>query len=269
MSNEIPVVAAIPNYNMAAALKALLSQVMDQGYDGIYMLDDASTDDSVAVAESFKDVEVIRGESNVGSGANRNRIIPMLGDAAIIHFIDSDVSLVSNDNVAIAREIFQDEATGLVGGLITMPDGTPWMFNYGGRYSYVSQIGGWLQVQTNLLAAKHPAIARGVRSVGAWLLDDYPDTTKPPASKDVFWVGEANVLIPSELFAEVGGFDPVLRYHEAHDLAHKLHSSGYTVKFDPRIQVEHPDFDLADMRNEDHAAQAERIIKTNYGRFIK
>lgn len=268
-STEFSVLAAIPNYNNSDSLKSLLPQVIKQSYDGIYVLDDASTDDSVAIAETFKDVDIVRGEINVGSGANRNRIIPLVGDSAIIHFIDSDVTLISDNNPALAREVFKDKKAGLVGGLISMPDGTPWMFNYGGRYSYVSQLGGWLQVQTNLLATKHSSLAKGIRSSVKWLLDDYPDITKTPESKNVFWVGEANMLIPSKIFAEVGGFDPALRYHEAHDLAHKLHARGFEVKFDPRIKVEHPQFTLDNMRNEDHAAQAERIIKHNYGHHIK
>lgn len=272
--SRLPVVAAVPNYNMANHLGSLLPTLADQEYEEIYVLDDASTDNSREVVEGFSrdldlNVHFVQGEENLGSGGNRNRIIPALGHEAIIHFIDADVRLISNGNVALAKEAFKDKSTGLVGGLITLPDGTPWMFNYGGRQSYAAAIGGWLQVQTNLLASKHPAVAKSIRSATAWFLDDYPDITKLPEPKNVFWVGEANMLIPSKLFAEVGGFDPTLRYHEAHDIAHKLHDRGYKVRFNPRIQVEHPDFDLANMRNEDHADEASRIIKRKYGRFIK
>ena len=44
--NRLPVVAAIPNYNMARGLNTLLPQVTEQDYAAIFVLDDASTDDS-------------------------------------------------------------------------------------------------------------------------------------------------------------------------------------------------------------------------------
>jgi len=49
MPNQSPVVAAIPNYNMADSLRKLLPQVLSQSYDGVFVLDDASTDDTVDV----------------------------------------------------------------------------------------------------------------------------------------------------------------------------------------------------------------------------
>ena len=51
MAKQLPVVAAIPNYNMGEHLRVLLPQVLSQRYDDIFVLDDASTDDSVDVVQ--------------------------------------------------------------------------------------------------------------------------------------------------------------------------------------------------------------------------
>jgi hypothetical protein len=44
MSAGLPVIAAIPNYNMGEHFRRLLTQLVNQDYDRIFVLDDASTD---------------------------------------------------------------------------------------------------------------------------------------------------------------------------------------------------------------------------------
>ncbi|MDT5306680.1 MAG: hypothetical protein QOE48_2355, partial [Mycobacterium sp.] len=94
MVRQLPVVAAIPNFNMAESLRRLIPQVLAQRYDAVYVLDDASTDHSVDVANEYgRDVSVVQSLENRGAGANRNQIMDQVGDEAIIHFIDADMDL--------------------------------------------------------------------------------------------------------------------------------------------------------------------------------
>ncbi len=68
--NRLPVVAAIPNYNMDEQLGTLLPSLTDQGYDGIYVLDDNSTDGSYETTRSVStDITFVRGGENKGAGA--------------------------------------------------------------------------------------------------------------------------------------------------------------------------------------------------------
>ena len=98
MASQPPVVAAIPNYNMAASLRELLPQVLAQSYDRVFVLDDASTDDTVDVVDSFGgDVTLVRSPQNRGAGANRNQIIDHVADGTIIHFIDADMDLATTE----------------------------------------------------------------------------------------------------------------------------------------------------------------------------
>src|SRR4029077_5074528 len=102
MAERLPVVAAIPNYNMGDNLGKLLPQVLAQRYDGVFVLDDASTDHSVEVIAQFDDeVKVVRSPENRGAGANRNQIIDYVGDGAIIHFIDADMDLATAEIPAV------------------------------------------------------------------------------------------------------------------------------------------------------------------------
>src|SRR5689334_5801692 len=106
MARNSSVVAAIPNYNMAENLRILLPQVLTQGYDGVFVLDDASTDHSVAVVSEFgSEVKLIRSNENRGAGANRNQIIDHVDDATLIHFLDADMELQTSQTAATAREV--------------------------------------------------------------------------------------------------------------------------------------------------------------------
>ena len=107
MAKQSPVVAAIPNYNMADNLRKLLPQILTQRYDRVFVLDDASSDHSVDVVSGFSDeVKLLRSRENGGAGANRNQIIDHVEDGAIIHFIDADMELKTAETPTVAREVF-------------------------------------------------------------------------------------------------------------------------------------------------------------------
>jgi glycosyltransferase involved in cell wall biosynthesis len=72
MTAHTGVVAAIPNYNMGPHLIELLPSILAHGYDAVYVLDDASTDDSVDIVRSFgSDVVLARSSLNRGAAAVR------------------------------------------------------------------------------------------------------------------------------------------------------------------------------------------------------
>ena len=72
MPKELPVIAAIPNYNMGDNLSRLLPQVLAQHYNAVFMLDDASTYHSVDVVSGFGgEVKLLRSPENRGAGADR------------------------------------------------------------------------------------------------------------------------------------------------------------------------------------------------------
>jgi glycosyltransferase involved in cell wall biosynthesis len=115
---SLPLVSVIvPNYNYAESLDLCLRSVLDQTYGNIEVLvvDDCSTDDSVAVAEGLG-VRVLSTGANGGCGNARN-----IGVAAttgeILYFVDSDVSLAPDAVATAVRLLATDPAIGCVCGI--------------------------------------------------------------------------------------------------------------------------------------------------------
>lgn len=233
MSSFTSVVAAIPNYNMAPKLETLLLQVLEQGYAEVYVLDDASTDDSRDVVDSFGgEITLVAGTENLSSAGNRNRIINALKHPALIHFLDADVELITDNIVEQARESMSGETIGLAGGLVLNSAGEQSVWNYGPRQCLHTDIGGDIQ----FLGQKYPGIARTFRRYTR-LMDDWPNIEQSPARREIFWLLEANLFIDSAKFEKLGGFDPAVRDHDIQDLALRSQRAGLVSVFDPSIAV--------------------------------
>ena len=93
MSDKPLVSVIIPNYNYAKTLRLTLGSVRAQTYPAleVIVVDDGSTDDSIAVAESFG-VTVLRTPSNGGCASARNLGVRH-SSGEILFFLDSDVAL--------------------------------------------------------------------------------------------------------------------------------------------------------------------------------
>lgn len=230
-----PVVAAIVNYNMADELQHVLSQVVGQGYDEIFVLDDASTDDSRKVASKFKNVKLIAGKTNKGAGANRNRIIGALKHSALIHFLDADVDLQTKNTAELVRQVAPKEPFGFVGGLIKTAKGKRFAWNYGDGPGLSSSLGSQLQMLT---FSRRPW-AKVVRRPFKGLLSSWPNPFAEPVRREIYWCAEANMIVRSDIFAKLGGFDEIYRETEILEFAMRLHKLGLKCYFDPRLSVRH------------------------------
>jgi glycosyltransferase involved in cell wall biosynthesis len=72
MFKDKRVVVVMPAYNAAKTLRMTYDEVMDQGIvDMIVLVDDASRDDTAAIAEALPNVEVFIHDRNRGYGANQ------------------------------------------------------------------------------------------------------------------------------------------------------------------------------------------------------
>ncbi|OBF26071.1 glycosyl transferase [Mycobacterium sp. ACS1612] len=263
--------AAIPNYNMAASLRKLLPQVLAQSYDGVFVLDDASTDDTADVVASFGgDVTLVRSRHNRGAAANRNQIIDHVADGAIIHFIDADMDLQTTETPAVAREVvarYADTGVGLIGGLVSRTDGSQELDNYGAVFSLWGNSTALVQLMIDRLRTTKPQLARVLRKVLAPLVTQWPNILEPPAPAPAYWVHEGNMLVRSELFKAVGGYDPVLREHEIQDLAIRLERIGVRRYFDPSIKVVHREVDVRGNNRQRSVNKAALYLLRKHGLF--
>ncbi len=239
---KLPVVAAIANYNMATELERLLPQVIKQGYDDIFVMDDASTDNSREVIAKFKGVKLIAGKTNRGAGANRNRIIGALKhEALLVHFLDADVELQTTNTAELVRQVAPKEPFSFVGGMIKTKAGLQHPWNYGRGAGLKASVGSWIQVATYPGSSK---LSQYIRRIFAGLLADWPDPQTTPKSQEVFWCAEANLVVRSDIFTELGGFDEIYRETEILEFAIRARRRGLKAYFNPIICIRHTEADV-------------------------
>lgn len=273
MTRQMPVVAAIPNYNMGRHLRELIPQLLSQRYERIFVLDDASTDDSVDIVGAFgDDVRLVRSPQNQGAGANRNQIIDHVGDGTLIHFIDADMELKTVDTPAVAREVaeyYLRQGVGMIGGLVSRVDGSQEYCNYGAAFSL------WGNLTSNVPRLvdhwRHkPRLAGMVQRLAGPIAPDWPSPLEEPSPRRAYWLHEGNLLIHSDVFKSLGGYDPVLRSHEAQDLAIRLDDKGIGRQFDPSIRVVHHHIDVRGKNRRKWESSATRYLIRKHGvaRFV-
>ncbi len=236
---RFPVVAAITNYNMAAELEHLLPQVVKQGYDAVFVLDDASTDNSREVVRKFEGVQFVAGKTNKGAGANRNRIIDALDNDSLVHFLDADVVLETENTAELVRQVAPAEPFGFVGGLINNPSGLQSVWNYGSGVGLRSEIAAEIQLLVEMQLPKHPERAAWLRRRFRAMLADWPDPLTKPARRRVYWNAEANMVVRSDIFGDLGGFDESIRETEILGLAMRMQNQDLKCYFDPLLSVRH------------------------------
>lgn len=265
MSEKLPVIAGVPNYNMASSLERLLPEILEQEYDAVYVLDDASSDHSREVVEGFRrDVKFIAGEVNAGAGANRNRIIPHLGREAIIHFIDADMQLESERNPEIARDIMPASGAGFIGGLVKEVNGRQMRFNYGPRVCLASDSKAWLQDGLGRLGESKPKLEQKLRKLAGGLLAGWPDTSAEPQPRQIFWASESNMLFKSSVF-KAFPFDNDLRSHDIQAIAIRMKRAGLPRYFDPAISMIHTAVKIREVSMPREMAKAEYQLARRYG----
>jgi hypothetical protein len=186
MNQQHPLVSIIiPNYNGARTLPLCLAAVAAQEYapTEVIVVDDASTDDSVRVAETAG-ATVLRTPVNSGQAAARNAGAAH-ARGEILFFLDSDVAL---DPDAIGNAVAALRARPRHGAIcgILHPE--------------------------SLLSTSLPAQYRGLQIFHWWM------PTEGPTRE----LHAALLAIPAKVFAEIGPFNPALRDTEAADYRGRL-----------------------------------------------
>lgn len=200
-----PLVSVIvPNYNYGRVLGQCLRAVQAQTYAPleIVLVDDRSTDDSVAVAESLG-VEVISTPVNSGVSAARN-LGAEHANGDILVFVDSDVALAPD---AVASAVAILSADPRVGAVCGNYDPVPLV-----RDSLVKEY-------RNLFRHYYFLERQG------------PITGFLPTSI---------LAVPATVWAEVGPFDTRLDQSEGADLGERL-TDRYEVRLTDAVRGRHDD----------------------------
>ena len=237
------ITAVVPNYNGQEGLEVLLPVLGRMNFSGVYLLDDRSTDSSVAYARSISNITVIAGERNLGPAGNRNRILKGNHLGELLWFIDADMEMVTTEFDDIAEKLFEKASVALVGGFILNRNGRPYYWNYGYEKhpvrDRVAQFYGKLgNKHKNNKEVMDVIRKRAIHYFYGLEIDagNYPERV-------VEWVAEGSFMVRTDVFQRVGGFDENMRYHEAHDLCKRIRALGYTVKFSPEFVTRHLEID--------------------------
>ncbi|AEE44867.1 glycosyltransferase family 2 protein [Cellulomonas fimi] len=200
-------------YNSAGALRRCWG-----GFDGSFrwvVVDNASTDDSVAVAEELG-ATVFRQPSNVGFSRANNRALRQV-ETQFVAFVNPDVTVASGS-------LHRLEATACAGAVVapqlTFPDGS------------VQPNGRGLPFVVDKLAH------RGVRVPFARVAEYAP---APGADLlPVDWVMGAAVAGTTATMRRLGGWDGrYFIYYEDHELGLRAWSRGVPVLVDPNVRWVH------------------------------
>ncbi|MDW5325322.1 glycosyltransferase family 2 protein [Plantactinospora sp. KLBMP9567] len=181
-----PLVSVIvPNYNYAESLDLCLRSILDQTYPNveILMVDDCSTDQSVAVAEALG-VRVVSTGRNGGCGRARN-IGAAHTSGELICYVDSDLVLAPDAVTNAVRLILGDRRIGAVCGI---EDPEP------------------------LLHDTAVARYRGLQ-YHYWSIS---------SEGDVSFLFPAVCMLRRHVFEEIGPFNPGLRHTEEVDYGYRL-----------------------------------------------
>ena len=223
MSNKPSVAIIILNWNTAHYLRRFLPSVISSTYSNknIYVIDNASTDDSIATLENeFPSVNVIKMQTNIGFAAAYNIAIDQIKSDYFL-IVNSDIETTPGfiepiiDLMETRREIGICQPK-----LLSLDEKN--MFEYAGA------AGGWID------SLGYPF------AKGRVLLTIEKDEHQYDTVEEVFWATGACMFVKQEVFSKIGGFyDYYYMHQEDIDLCWRAYNSGFKIYTCPKSVVHH------------------------------
>ena len=214
---EAPTVSiVIPVYNQIEytylCLVSILEYTKDVSYE-VILADDVSTDATSHISDYAEGLVICRNSSNQGFLRNCNQAA-RAARGRYIMFLNNDTQVTAGWLSSLVKLIESDPTIGMVGSKLVYPDGR--LQEAGGIIW--SDASGW--------------------NYGR--LDD-PDKPEYNYVKDVDYISGAAILLPLQLWKQLGGFDTRFApaYCEDSDLAFSVRKAGLRVVYQPLSKVIH------------------------------
>ena len=218
--------AVVVSYNSADYLPDCLRSLRSEGVASVVVVDNASSDASVAVVEAEDPaVEVLHTGANLGFGSAANRGVAVTAGEYVL-ILNPDTVVEPGTVKALSDALDRDPGLGVVGPRIENLDGT--LYPSVRRFPDLTVAFG--HAFLGLVWPRNP-FTRRYR-----MLDWDHDRPAP----DVDWVGGACILVRRTAFDMVGGFDEAyFMYVEDVDLCWRLGQAGWRVGYEPGGRVVH------------------------------
>lgn len=212
----------ILNWNGRKHLERFLPTLVENTPEaGIVIADNGSTDDSLAYVKShFPQLEIVTMEKNYGYAGGYNRALEQV-EADYFLLLNSDVEVPAGWIVPLIETLDAHPEVAAVSPKIRS-------FAEPERFEYAGAAGGFID------CLGYP-FCRG-RILDSIEMDEgqYDD------ARDVFWASGACMLVRSDVFRKLGGFDADFFAHmEEIDFCWRAQLAGYKIRINPRSSVFH------------------------------
>jgi len=206
----------IPVYNQVNytynCLVSILNNTKDVAYE-VILADDVSTDATKKIKSFTKNLVVSRNTSNMGFLKNCNQAAAK-ARGKYIFFLNNDTTVGENWLRPLVELMEKRKDAGMVGSKLVYPDGR------------LQEAGGIIW-----------------KDGTGWNYGRMQDPDMPEYNyvKEVDYISGAAIMIRTELWKEIGGFDERFApaYYEDTDLAFQVREKGYKVLYQPRSVVTH------------------------------
>jgi GT2 family glycosyltransferase len=219
--------AVVVTFNSQDDLPDCLAALSAAGVEHVVVVDNASQDSSVAIAQASQ-AKVVCLEKNIGFGSAVNVAAAEL-DAELLLLVNPDCVVTRVTIEALVDVIRRDKELAAVVPAMRYPDGSYGVAG-GPRPTLLKEWISFLQIDMippqwlRTLAAR----GRNLPVVGRTLT--YADPRPLPGVNVVDWVSGWCTLIRVSAFKEVRGFDPrFFLYFEDVDICERLRDVGYRV----------------------------------------
>lgn len=192
---------------------------------GVIVIDNASPDASAAIAHAHRShPTVIVSRENLGFGGGCNLALEV-STADFLFFVNPDVRLRPGVTEGLMATMQADTTVAAIGPLIADPTSELRAASAGSEPSLRSVVGHFL------LLGRAPVIGH----LFAPLQLPFGSSSQP-----VDWVSGAALMVRTNTFRHVGGFDAsMFMYMEDVDLCRRLRALNLTIKYEAGVSVEH------------------------------
>jgi len=221
------VTAIVVAYNSARDLPESLGSLTALPLHQIVVVDNSSTDESGEIARRY--TPDVMSLPNPGFGAAINTAAGTAPDTDAYFLLNPDCRISGDSYAALTQALRDDPRLGMVGPAMRYPDGR-YGISAGPEPSMAKE---WLAAlridhlvprRLKNLLARSTLVRRRLRMV------EYLAVGPSPQTRTVAWVSGFCMLVRTEAFRSVDGFDPgFFLYFEDVDICRRLRDAGWDV----------------------------------------
>ncbi|WJJ95582.1 glycosyltransferase family 2 protein [Algibacter luteus] len=216
------VAVVILNWNGQKLLEQFLPSVIQCSQDAdVYVVDNASTDDSIAfLKSSYPKISIIQNTENGGYAKGYNDALKHV-EADVFCLLNSDVEVTKNWLEPIIETFQKDTKTAIIQPKILD-------FKKKNHFEYAGAAGGFID------KFGYPYCRGRIFNTIEEDQGQYNDST------DIFWASGACFFIKKDVFYELNGFDEHFFAHmEEIDLCWRAKNKGFDIKYVGASKVYH------------------------------